>query len=107
MNTFDSIESTSDRGIPVYTNARIRPEAGYTTLGQVVVGGEVRWYRYFRWGEHRFNSGVVLQHLPSNYLGEPGITRFAVTLEKTGTVLVVPMCSGLRIRLTAPRKVVA
>lgn len=78
---------------------RRRTEAGYRNLGDLPVGCEVTWYRYFRYNGHRFNRGLVLEHLPSRYiLGDAGITKFAVPLNDN-RVLVVPMSSDMRIRL--------
>lgn len=75
-------------------------------LHSVAPGTTVRWYRYFRFGDHRFNTGTVLRHIPGKYMHEigprgqritHGVTLFGVALDN-GNVLVVPMSSDLVVR---------
>ena len=92
---YTTTEITRGRLLDPAAIAYTQPQ--FTTLGNLDIGAEVRWYRYWRFEGQRFNAGTVLQHLKGD------LTRFAIQLD-VDRVLVVPMFSGLRIRITQGRR---
>lgn len=64
-----------------------------TTLGTLPAGCEVVWYRYFRYNGARYNRGLVMEHMANR------LTKFATPINDN-KLLVVPMSSDLRVRVT-------